>query len=584
MTQPTFIRGAIGPKVLAKADQLFDQAPATIIAELVQNARRAGATTLAFTVTPLDGDTCHVVVEDDGRGVADPQMLCTFGASGWPDDIDLRENAAGMGLYALAATTVTVESQGWRVEISPDVFLGKAAAEVVADPVSPRRGTRLSFRLRAFAGLDGLGHGAVEHPSGLCAVITAATTYAPMAVSVNAVPVPQRPFLAGARMLREWRGVTIGVFAGRHRLDDDRVNFHGHIIKYRLPSVGQVHGDTFTARVDIQDCPDLRLLLPTRDRPIETPFLDQLKGEVLRTIFGHIATLSTHTLSYCDWTAAAKLGVKLKEAAIVLSGWHAEDATAAMHGAEMKTIRTVTDPGQTLVVQLERGGGQILAQLAGNLPQDLALLEGRAAYEGYPGYDSLQAIVDFQHDIVVSGDRFTVDNTDEGASFATVLAAAGASVGHPLVCDAIETTVMVATVGDARSVSPPLVPFHSGPAICAFPTFPDVEHDFLYSPVIIRRAADPRAVADMLVDAHFDLSEDHYECGTDTDQLKDARAEALAYVRTALLGKEGAGLELVLDQIRELTWSIAQTAVREITIAVRRCEPAAGTVLDISTR
>ena len=68
----------VNPRLLTKADSLFTGTVEGRIIEILQNARRAGATEVR--ITNKDG---YVIVEDNGSGIADFQKLLDLGGSGW---------------------------------------------------------------------------------------------------------------------------------------------------------------------------------------------------------------------------------------------------------------------------------------------------------------------------------------------------------------------------------------------------------------------------------------------------------------------------------------------------------------------
>ncbi|WP_175926334.1 ATP-binding protein [Burkholderia cepacia] len=67
----------------------------SMLGELLQNARRAGATRIDVTV-----EDQTMIVSDDGSGIADLQTLIFIAESGWDQALQARENAFGMGVLS----------------------------------------------------------------------------------------------------------------------------------------------------------------------------------------------------------------------------------------------------------------------------------------------------------------------------------------------------------------------------------------------------------------------------------------------------------------------------------------------------
>ncbi|MCB1659428.1 MAG: ATP-binding protein [Pseudomonadales bacterium] len=81
----------------------------TVVAELMQNARRAGANRIDIT---FDGESNTLTVLDDGLGVADFQSLFTLADSSWNTETKESEYPFGMGFFSalFAANEVEVQS------------------------------------------------------------------------------------------------------------------------------------------------------------------------------------------------------------------------------------------------------------------------------------------------------------------------------------------------------------------------------------------------------------------------------------------------------------------------------------------
>lgn len=121
---PTHLRLRVDEdRLVNEVGQLFGSV-SDALAEVVQNAYRAGARTLRVDVS---GDT--LTLADDGPGVEDPITLFSIGRSGWAEGI--ATDPAGMGAFALFALCAAVEvtsrtpsGAGWRATFEADAFQG----------------------------------------------------------------------------------------------------------------------------------------------------------------------------------------------------------------------------------------------------------------------------------------------------------------------------------------------------------------------------------------------------------------------------------------------------------------------------
>ena len=122
------IQAMVNPRLLTKADRLFTGALQGRIIEILQNARRAGATKVEIINT--DG---HVTVRDNGKGIEDFGKLLDLGNSSWDEPLERSEDPAGVGVFCLAPREVTIRSNGKKVTISGDGWTG---APVIAAGVA----------------------------------------------------------------------------------------------------------------------------------------------------------------------------------------------------------------------------------------------------------------------------------------------------------------------------------------------------------------------------------------------------------------------------------------------------------------
>jgi len=105
----TIIQACVNARLLKKAERLFTGTLNGRIIEILQNARRAGATKVEITNVPChsgEDAPCRVMVRDNGRGIDDFAKLLDMGGSGWDepgeDTLEAAEDPAGVGLFCLA--------------------------------------------------------------------------------------------------------------------------------------------------------------------------------------------------------------------------------------------------------------------------------------------------------------------------------------------------------------------------------------------------------------------------------------------------------------------------------------------------
>ena len=100
----------------------------TLVSELLQNARRAGARLIRVDHDP---QARILTVQDDGHGLDDFQKLLSFHESGWDADTCTQERPFGVGFSkCLYAASRVVASGRRRVDIDTAAALAKALVEV----------------------------------------------------------------------------------------------------------------------------------------------------------------------------------------------------------------------------------------------------------------------------------------------------------------------------------------------------------------------------------------------------------------------------------------------------------------------
>ena len=123
------VQGYARADAVRQASQLLRGTATEVVMELLQNARRAGATQIQITTTGGDA----VAIDDNGSGMTNPERLLGFGESGWRRT-PVGERPAGIGFFALAATGCIVRSTEqsatyrWWARLDPEHFRGEKAA------------------------------------------------------------------------------------------------------------------------------------------------------------------------------------------------------------------------------------------------------------------------------------------------------------------------------------------------------------------------------------------------------------------------------------------------------------------------
>lgn len=123
-------------RLITNLKHAFNQA--SMLGELLQNARRAGAQRIMVEV-----GEASITVTDDGCGIANLQSMIHIAESGWDSDLQVRENAFGMGVLSTLyfAERLSVHSLG-------NSFSARTADIVSGQPINvvqgtPRQGTSI---------------------------------------------------------------------------------------------------------------------------------------------------------------------------------------------------------------------------------------------------------------------------------------------------------------------------------------------------------------------------------------------------------------------------------------------------------
>ena len=426
--EPRRIRASIDARALKRVTNFFNGTALDIMTELLQNARRAGATRIDVQTT-REGFR----VTDNGRGIADPAVLLRFGGSEWNAATVEREDAAGMGIYSLAGLRSRITSRsptangGWTVELRPENYRGEREVEVEAltgdqlGSLSRYGGTRIDVCWRDAAGSATeygshdfrLWHHLRDDPDrgreeATRSATRAAARYLPVAVRLNGGPVEQHEYLEDVITEHTWRGLRIGVtrrpIQGAHadEAHPAGINVFGHVIGWNPPQ-GKSLTDIYKTRVDIVDCPELKVVLPARKEVVQTEFLEQLEDECRLVMLKQMTAEQAPTPHHVFETGR-KAGLDMALPAIRLEKWEPETPFESTGYAPYSSkYRSAIDPDNDTVVvvpkpdAIEQTDGQILAWADENSTptENAATIERRqfmtGDYQlaGYAAYDRL---------------------------------------------------------------------------------------------------------------------------------------------------------------------------------------------------
>jgi hypothetical protein len=380
MDLPATIRTSVSQHAITKVTRLFNNGVGDVLSELLQNARRAGATRVDIDVRDGLGGSV-LVIRDDGSGIEDPTAIVTLGDSGWHDDTACREDPAGMGMFSLAGRHVDIRSrsrradEGWRVVIPSDAW--ETSLPVAVEAWDCEVGTEIRVIMPPSWNTD------------LVSVVAKAARHYPFDVTFAGDLLERTDFLAKAESVEEWNGCRIGIYCGPLRPSriEPSVNFHGVTVCCPIPSIAENDGTSWYARADILEAAVLQLVLPARKEVVQNEALNSLFAAVECMLYRAIERNGSHRLGYQQWLRACELGFDLPEAKPWLWKWapgtaNDQDAIVGerIDGVPM-VIFPATDPAIEQCSARVFGDGDILG---GTLVAEVRCFEGYRWYDALP--------------------------------------------------------------------------------------------------------------------------------------------------------------------------------------------------------
>ena len=283
----------VDPRLLTKADRLFTGTVEGRIIEILQNARRAGATEVR--ITNKDG---FVTVQDNGSGIEDFQKLLDLGGSGWDEKMEAGEDPAGVGLFSLAPRKVSIVSGSKKTVIDKDGWTGKPV-EVIQNTETVK-GAIVKFRDEKPWDLD---------------LVEKHAVFAGIRVVVDGKLCHSMPFCRGESAYYENPGCRIEVakeISNYHRAWSTNwyqrrvlVNFHGQVVQ--LDHWPGKHRQGLTILVDIAEQTHIRLMLPARTILVENAASIKLKEAIELEYYKYFQKQKNHALYYEEYQRAKEL-------------------------------------------------------------------------------------------------------------------------------------------------------------------------------------------------------------------------------------------------------------------------------------
>ena len=371
--------------------------------ELLDNARRSGATRIAIDIVQHETGS-RVSVEDNGKGLAEPQPLVEYGCVEWGDAA--RENAQGIGFLALAGAEPEVASRkgdgpGWSTVLTPAEFASQRALPATPDE-SIEKGTRVTFKSDINA-----------HQARQMAADVA--RYQTLDVYIDGTHARQSRYTNGALARDCADGYQFAVFPTEKRSPYD-LNAHGRLVFANLPTVQTAEGK-WSIRAELEAWPE-ELVVETGDPPrlVGNNAAKKLRLTAERVLLAAMANAAHGpAMETAQIARAAELGITIPGRPR-LGEWAAticEDEWPPFRHEKMAV------PEDALIVAFETEqparDGQMLARAneSHTSEKPVVLVEPDAGMQGQAWYDRLERITSLR--ALVSVDGVDRDADDEDA-------------------------------------------------------------------------------------------------------------------------------------------------------------------------
>ena len=386
---PITIQAKVAPEAISKASRFYNASIYDILLELFQNSRRANASQILVQI--YDD---KLIIEDNGDGIANPQTLLSFGESNWEGDKAEREDAAGMGFYALSNYTAKIssiakgQSSGWSATLTPEAFQGKTPVAISTSSIT--EGTRIIIEMTSSYSLDS----DIERLARYLPIPVGIVNFSELGFSSRAIQ--PSDFLEDAVLISKTPFGRIGIVPNRHyNYKSPTVNFHGCTIAPSTPKRGK-----YVVYYDIETTNGIELVLPARKEIISNSQWADAKTLGLKLLYEQISYDDTHMLSFKEYTEAREMGVDMPPARTFLAKW--KPLVADWNNNYGGAMTDITKCPMPIVFQTEPEANiQQLIDMALENSEDWkpSLFDADTSMIGYDWYDSLEKVTSVSFEI-----------------------------------------------------------------------------------------------------------------------------------------------------------------------------------------
>lgn len=379
----------VSETIIHQASALFNASLEDIFTELLQNSRRAGATSVHISLETIEEQEL-LCIEDNGIGMFDQGVNITLGGSQWSDDIQDNEYPAGMGLFSLANRGCTITANNLSVTLELEHFNGEKWVEVTENAYEG--GTRIYFPLMAHE------KQLIEQKLLDCG------KHYPLPVYWREEKLFTSNFMEDAVYVEQWEGLEIGLF----HYGTTCINFYGLVIPATLPTLKNCLVDEWyqdlCVHINVVQCPKLRLTLPRRRQVVQNRFFEQLQEQSWPVLYRYLQCLNHHYLTFDHYRKAQDAGITIPPAYSQLTEYSPQTADDVV--ANNSNAIVALDKEQTYwLVDFDAipAMEQVFYDCFTKVHTDITLVNVNDRMEGYEWYDSLPKIKDVS--ILVSFDN-----------------------------------------------------------------------------------------------------------------------------------------------------------------------------------